>query len=106
MTERIVDYVTILSPADRRRHRHITLRGKVIEFMVQYETRIDSSWRPVMRYDSAHGVAHRHRFYPHRKARKFSLDVENFNEALTFAEADINSNWRKYKQSYLREVGA
>jgi len=46
-----------------------------------------------------------HRFYPYRKARKLRLDVEDFNEALTFAEADINSTWQKYKQRYLREVG-
>ena len=105
MTERVVDYVTLLSPTDRRRHHHITVRGKVTEFMVQYETRIADSWCPVIRYDSAHGYGHMHRFYPYRKARKLRLDVEDFNEALTFVEADINSNWQKYKQRYLREVG-
>jgi hypothetical protein len=41
----------MLSDADRKRHEHITDRGKVLEFVVQYEILIGDKWMPVVRYD-------------------------------------------------------
>jgi hypothetical protein len=36
------------------------------------------------------------------KKRKPPIFVDDFNEALTFAEYDIRSNWTLYKQNFLR----
>ena len=34
-------------------------RGRILDFSVQLECWIDDRWRPVARYDTAHGFAHR-----------------------------------------------
>jgi hypothetical protein len=34
-------------------------KGEILEFVVQYETVVSGEWRPVVRYDTAHGFAHK-----------------------------------------------
>jgi hypothetical protein len=41
------------------RMRFTTVRGDVTAFTIQYETTIGEDRVPVVRYDSAHGCAHR-----------------------------------------------
>ena len=91
---------TIALDADVRiRHLHRTDRGKVLRFTVQLEVFRGTRWRPVVRYDSAHGQAHLHRYHPKRKAVRESLSL-GFADALTFAEGDLRHNWELYLQEY------
>ena len=46
----------------RIRHSHRTERRRVVEFAVQLEVEVCGAWREVIRYDTAHGVAHVDRF--------------------------------------------
>ena len=49
--------------------------------MVQYETKIGDSWYPVVRYDTAHGVAHKD-VLNHRGLReKVMLGEMDYKEA-------------------------
>ncbi|PJB49446.1 MAG: hypothetical protein CO103_05640 [Chloroflexi bacterium CG_4_9_14_3_um_filter_45_9] len=59
MPNRRVEYVLRIGPSDRYRHLHIEERGKIVFFRVQYETKVKSTWYPVVRYDTTHGFAHR-----------------------------------------------
>ena len=102
--ERVVEFVTPLSPNDRRRHRHVSQKGEIIKFLVQYETKIGNTWHAVIRYDTAHGFAHRDVLHPTKVIDKTILSFNNFNEALTFTDNDIKTNWQKYKETYLKEV--
>jgi hypothetical protein len=43
----------------------------------------------VIRYDTAHGFT--------------QVDRYDFDEALTFADSDINENWEKYKNRFLQK---
>jgi len=52
-------YILLLSDKDRKRHEHIIDRGKVRGFVIQYELFIKNKWIPVVRYDTAHGYAHK-----------------------------------------------
>ena len=36
-----------------------TEKGQVVDLVVQYESYIDKKWRPIIRYDCAHGFFHR-----------------------------------------------
>jgi len=54
-----VEYTIRIGPSDRYRHLHIKERGKIVFFRVQYESKINQIWYPVVRYDTAHGFAHR-----------------------------------------------
>lgn len=99
-----VEFVIPFSLEDRYRHFHYRVKGKVIDFTVQYETLIKETWFPVVRYDSSHGFAHRDLINKDGKKRKTPLFITDKNEALTFAENDIKDNWEVYKIRFLKEV--
>lgn len=71
-----------------------TERGQVIEFMMQYETWIDGAWRPVVRYDSAHGQAHRDLLDPRGETleKDWLPSHYSFADALNYAEQDLQDN--------------
>lgn len=101
---KIVEYLAPLGTEGRRRVRHVRLRGQVIEFLVQYEIRIAGEWNPVVRYDTAHGFAHKDVLHPAGKADKEALPFTDYNLALLYAENDLRKNWKKYREAFLQEV--
>lgn len=94
-------FTVMLTPEDRYRHKHVRFRGSVLSFVVQYETVLDNVWCPVVRYDTEHGFAHRDLFDKKGNKKKTPMFTEDYNEALTFAEYDIKSNWKIYKKAFL-----
>ena len=94
-------FIVMLTPEDRYRHSHIRFKSEVLRFVVQYETRLEGKWLPVVRYDTEHGYAHRDIFDKKGDKQKTPLFTRDYNEALTFAEGDIKSNWRIYKKAFL-----
>ncbi|MEW6358520.1 MAG: hypothetical protein AB1696_19455 [Planctomycetota bacterium] len=96
MAEHRTEYVIRLGPDDRYRHLHNRVRRSIVSFRVQYETRIKDKWLPVVRYDTAHGYAHRDLLDPDGHATKTPLFNQDPNEALLFAENDLKANWIKY----------
>lgn len=94
----------MLSDQDRKRHEHLTEKGKVLGFIVQYETLVKDKWMPVVRYDTAHGYAHKDFIDPDGSKEKILIGASELNEALTFADKDINENWERYKDRFLRRI--
>lgn len=101
---KVVEYVAPLGSDGRRRVRHVRVQGRVVEFMVQYELKIGDEWYPVVRYDSAHGVAHQDILRWRGPAEKRDLPGGDYNLVLTFAEDDLRRNWKTYRERFLREV--
>ncbi len=101
---KIVEYLAPLGSEGRRRVRHVRLKGQVIEFLVQYEIRIAGEWFPVVRYDTAHGFAHKDILHPTRMADKEALPFTDYTLALIYAENDLRKNWEKYRAAFLQEV--
>jgi hypothetical protein len=99
-----VEFTIMLTVHDRYRHQHTRHRGKILKFKVQYETKVGHRWFPVVRFDTSHGFAHRDLIDSKGKKRKTPIFAKNLNEALTFAEADIKSNWTMYKDHFLRGI--
>ena len=97
-------YVFMLSDIDRKRHEHITEKDKVTGFVVQYETLFKGKWVPIVRYDTAHGYAHKDLLNPDGSKEKIFLGEADLNEVLTLADIDINENWERYKERYLRRI--
>ena len=83
---------------------YIKEKGKILYFRVQYETRVKNIWYPVVRYDTAHGFAHRDLLSAIGKVKKTPLFNQNYNDALSFAESDLKNNWKEYKNRFLKEV--
>lgn len=97
------EYLIRIGINDRYRHLHIKEKGKILYFRVQYETRIEGKWQAVVRYDTAHGFAHRDLLSKKGKVQKTPLFNQNFNDALIFAESDLKNNWQYYKIRFLEE---
>lgn len=79
-----------------------TERGRVIGFLVQYETTVAGQRTPVIRYDSAHGFAHRDVLgrrgeFVEKQALASHL---SFREALDLGVRDIRANWRRYRREF------
>ena len=94
----------MLSEKDRKRHEHVIDKGKVIGFAVQYEMLIGDKWMPVVRYDTAHGYAHKDLLKPDGSKEMIFMGIGDLNEALTLADKDISENWERYKERYSRRL--
>jgi len=101
-TKRIA-YSIRIGPYDRYRHLHIQRTGNITFFRVQYETKVSDEWYPVARYDTAHGFAHRDLLDTKGRVVKTPLFNQNYNDALTFAENDLKTNWEYYKRRFLAQ---
>ena len=62
---------------------------------------MNEMWYPVVRYDTAHGYAHRDIMTIQGDINKTPLFNQDYNDALTFAENDLKSNWESYKRRFL-----
>lgn len=98
-------FLAYLTPDDRIRHYHFSVKGTITEFRVQYEVLLLGEWRPVIRYDTAHGFAHLDRMHPDGSVEKVLLPYWDYNEALMFAQYDLKSNWEWYRERYEKEMG-
>ncbi len=79
-----------------------TKKGEVIDIMVQYESFIDKEWRPIIRYDCAHGFFHRDVMGEKGEKEKQVIAIENLNDALLYAEQDLKDRWKFYKERYIK----
>ncbi|MBI5632126.1 MAG: hypothetical protein HZA15_01435 [Nitrospirae bacterium] len=97
-------YVFMLTDEDRKRHEHVSENNRIVSFVVQYEMLHEGKWTPVIRYDNAHGFAHKDLMNPDGSKDKILIGEADFNEALSMADKDIQENWEKYRQRYLRRL--
>ena len=89
---------------NRYRHWHIWDRGKVIEFVVQYEAFLSGEWHPVLRYDSAHGQPHRDHLHAYGTQTKEMYPNYSNAEVMTIGQRDIIENWPSYRATYQKEM--
>lgn len=82
----------------------IVEKGKVKNFVTQYELLINCEWCPVIRYDTAHAFVHIDIINPDGTKVKKELQFINYNEALTYSILDLSTNWKSYKNRYLRRL--
>ena len=102
--EKRTEYTIRLSPTDRYRHLHVRMKDRVVFFRVQLETLLERVWHAVVRYDTAHGFAHRDLINRKGETVKTPLFNQDWNDALTFAENDLKANWKYYKQRFFEEI--
>jgi len=100
---RHVEFHRLLNDDNALRVQFELDHGKVIKFVVQLECRFVAEagrFRPVVRYDTAHGFAHCDRLHPYKKSSKITMPTQDFNEALTFAMDDLVKRWRTYRRRF------
>lgn len=96
------EFLIQLGTTDRFREQHVRSGEKIIHFTVQYETLWQGKWLPVVRYDTAHGFAHRDLYDTQGRTMKTPLLILNSNQALTFAESDLKVNWQVYRERFVK----
>jgi hypothetical protein len=97
---RTVEFRRFLDDENALRVRFDLGRGEIHSFVVQLECLSKGKWTPVVRYDTAHGFAHRDKMYPGRITEKSKIPVRNYNDGLNFAINDLEANWREYRRRY------
>lgn len=94
-------YLILLDFDTRKRHYHFAEAGKIAKFVVQLEVKVGDTWMEVVRYDCAHGYAHKDLYSIEGKYRKINLFMK-YEDALTYADDDINENWEIYRHRFLK----
>jgi hypothetical protein len=99
-----IEYLIYLSADsnDRLRVYAQKEKGAILEFVVQYEALISEEWRPIARYDTAHGFAHKDIMKASGETIKQPLFFETYNLAFTYATIDLKANWKKYRESFVK----
>jgi hypothetical protein len=101
---RTKSYIFMLTDVDRKRHEHVVQKGEIKDFVVQYEIKIGNKWLPVVRFDTAHGYAHKDLINPDGTKEKILMGDVSYNEILTEADKDIKGNWPRYRERFLRRM--
>jgi hypothetical protein len=103
---REIEYLFYLTTeaTDRLRVTARKDKGEILEFVVQYETVVSGEWRPVVRYDTAHGFAHKDIIKANGEVVKQPLFFETYNIVFTYATLDLKANWRQYRDSLEKEM--
>ncbi|MBI4684794.1 MAG: hypothetical protein HY755_06305 [Nitrospirae bacterium] len=94
-------YLILLDVNARKRHYHITESGVVIKFVVQLEIKAGGDWKEVIRYDCEHDYAHKDCYNIKGDERKINIFL-SYEDAMTLADEDINDNWEKYREKFLK----
>ena len=97
---RTVEFRRVFDNDNALRVRFDLERGEILYFVVQLECWINDRWIPVVRYDTAHGFAHRDKMHPRKETEKTEIPVRNYKEGLNFAIDDLEANWREYRRRY------
>ena len=103
---REIEYLFYLSPEmeDRLRVSAQKNQGEILEFVVQYEALFSGHWKPIVRYDTAHGFAHRDRMWPAGRVEKEPLSFDSYNLAFTHATLELKAHWAGYRNAYEQEM--
>jgi hypothetical protein len=99
---RVLERVKPLVYDEDEIYTRLTLdHGEVIDFAVIYYTLIDGEPYQVVRYDCAHGQAHKDTLFKNPPKKE---DMPNlpYKELFNLALDDIEKNWRQYKQQHKR----
>ena len=76
----------------------------IVAFTSQLEHFLKGRWRPVIRYDNAHGFVHKD-FYSidGKQKRKEKIAVKNLKEAILIADKDLRDNYEQYIVKFERD---
>ena len=89
---------------DRLRVSALKRKGEIIKFVVQYEAFIENQWKPIIRYDTSHGFAHKDIIHYNGEQEKQPLYFPDYNMAFTYAIQELKITWRWYRMAYEKEI--
>ncbi len=91
-----------LGPGIRYRADFDKEHGRILRFTVQLEVALEETWRPVRRYDTAHGFVHCDLYRRDGSVQRHQpLPVSDYNEALTMATEIVRENGIELAREFL-----
>jgi hypothetical protein len=82
---------------------HLEREGRVVtKFGVQYRARIRGKWHAIVRFDTAHGHAHKDVSHPDGTQEMQELELDDYGVALTHALREVKARWMFYRERYER----
>ncbi len=96
------DFVIVLTQDDEILVHLERESGLVVEFSVQYRARIQGEWWAIVRFDTAHGYAHKDISHPDGTTETQELKLDDYGIALTHALRDVKMRWDFYRERYER----
>ena len=98
------EFTVILTMEDEVRVRFDKEGPKIVDFSIQYLAKIHDQWRPIVRFDTAHGRPHMDISHPDGTQETRDLHFYNYNVALTYAIKNIQERWEFYRERYEKEL--
>lgn len=99
-----IEYTILLIEDTQIRHIHTHWKNEVMGFCLQLEIYIKENWKPIVRYDTTHGFAHKDIIHSNGSKEKIPLYFLNFKSALNFIDRDLKSSWSFYREQFLKEA--
>jgi hypothetical protein len=98
------EHFRFLVSGDTIRVRYSHEHGRVVAFMVQLECWVEGDWKPVVRYDTAHGWPHRDTldWAGHVVAKDPMPAGITYKDAMVRAERDLIANAAVYRAEFIR----
>jgi len=99
------EYFKSLAPGVSLRVRYTSDRNTVEHFIVRLEIYTEDTWRPVVRYDNAHGEAHIDYLDPKGVTyRKDWLNIRwPFNAALDEAKEELQESYQRHIDRFMAQ---
>lgn len=76
----------------------------IARFSVQYLAFLRNGWRPIVRFDTAHGRAHMDISHPDGSQDTRELHTQDYAVALARAVQELKERWEFYRERYEREM--
>jgi hypothetical protein len=86
----------------RSRYRRQGL--SILDYIVQLEIWHSNAWRPVVRYDNAHGFCHCDTIHADGSQDKTPIVRGDANTNFTWAIKELRANWQSQRSRFLAEV--
>jgi hypothetical protein len=98
------EFIKILGDSGNERLRvKLTInKGRLVDFVFQYESFINERWQEIVRYDVSHGFFHRDLITSKGEKIKTRIEMPDIKTSATYAEQDILDKWEFYKTKYLK----
>jgi len=86
------------------RCRYSRQSKKILEYTVQLELWHTQTWRPIIRYDNAHGFCHCDTIHADGSQDKTPIHRGDANTNFTWAIQEIRTNWKAHCSRFMAEV--
>jgi hypothetical protein len=99
------EWLLELLPAEARMRCSYRRRGRrILQYTVQLEIFHSNDWRPVVRFDNAHGFCHRDDIHPDGSQDKTAMFVGDANDTFTLAIKEVQTGWESHRTRFLGEI--